>query len=500
MELAKIKDNKYLKDTINVILTVAILVIVAIMVIAASYTYPCEDDYSWICGLKDIIKLRGGNAFTASLKGAAGYYKSNEGSFFANFLVYFINPYEKYGLPGFHVIMIVNVLLFVYSCRYFINSIIKDETVRQSYLLSALVLTFCLYCTNGDKELFIWFTGACYYTVELALSMLSAGILIRMLKADKIDISKIAIASVLGFLASGGNLIVTATHCSVILIIIIMCFGQFKADKRFFIPFIVSLIGGIINALGPGNFARANESVIEGHSTVFDALSDTFLIVVKELKVLSHSTLFIVIVVAAFLIALSTKAVITDKKISGLWAILSWVASLVVIYVSFFPAGLGAHSDSLASERLHMVFYIIASFMIVFASTMTGLWARNLKDKVKLITMVAVVAVSLVILLFKGGKLDDFRNGYVTCVIDDVKSGNLRSNYIMRAHILSTFEMAEEGSDVILFMPYYECRSTYGMGVNEDPNSFGNDTIENWKNLNSVTVYYWGLTYPPKEE
>jgi len=479
-------------------LLIGIAILVGILVIATNYTYLCEDDYSFAGGAADGLTLYG-NSFVSSLHLAWRYYKTNQGTYLFNFLIHFINPYVRWGLPGFHIYMTAIALLFVGSLYYLIKSIIDDEIIRLTYLFGALLAIFCSCFSEGIRELFLWYTGTLNFTLEFSLSFIVLGIMINAYR-NRAGLGKIVVGSILGFLASGGALIVTAAFCSWCLIFLIMSAKSLPGNKKICIPFVASLIGALINALAPGNFARANAWVSDEHSGIGDAIKDTFICLWSENKAQFNSKIFLIVLLAVLLISLFYKEMIKDAKVSVSWMILSWVATVVVQYVSLFPIILGNHESILSAMRTRETYYIITLLMLMFSLTMTGICLRELSSKV-IYSVVGIATVAVLCLcIVSGTEHSDVRSGYSFCAFRDITSGNLRDNYALRSNILTTIEMADVDSDVILFLPYYECESTYGMGINENPDNFVNNSIRNWKKIKSLTVYYWGYNWPPAEE
>lgn len=466
------------------------------MTICVSYTYLCEDDFSWIAGLRDIQEEFGGNAFTASLRGGIKYCFTHEGPYFANFLDFFLNPYNRFGLPGFHAVMILILFFYIYSVFFFISSFCKEKWLQLVYLLITLIYTFCLYCNGGVRELFLWITGACNYTIPLSLAFITTGLFIRLIHSNTTKSLFLILACITGFLGSGGKLVITAAHCSWLLLVLIIFWNKIMQRKTLFLPFIFSGVGALLSAAAPGNFKRADLHAIEGHSTLFDGLRDTFSIILGGTRVLFSSELFILCLAILFAIIVLSKAAFSNVRISLAYVPLSWIVSFVTVYLSSFPIAWGAHTTSLDSMRLQQFFYMLLAFMCVFSTTILALWVRNTNQKTHNIVLLTTLIITLACVFIPKRDHSDIKDGYLSYVCQDIRSNNLRNNYMVRSYILETLDFAEEGSDVILFLPYYECKSPYGMGIGEDPDSFVNNTVENWKRIKSLTVYYIGLTYP----
>ena len=489
------KYQSKINRIVGMLMIIAIAIITTVMIVAAGYSYLCEDDFSWVCGCKDSLEKFGGNQFTNAIRCAIGHYRYNEGAYLGAFCTYFLNPYEYWGLPGFHCVMILNVLCYVGAFYFLICNLVEKVNIRLSLLLSAELVSFCTFYSVGCVEWFLWFTGAAFYTIGFSCSLMSLGFFIKMLKKGT-RASDLIAASLFGFLAGGGKVCLAPIHCSWLLMAIIMCWDKMKENKKLWIPFGTAVFATVINLASPGQYGRAGGCISEGHSSITDALRDTFVCILRENRNIFRSVLFTSIIIATFLIALFWGKYITEKRISVLWMMLSWIAAVVVQIVLLIPITLGNHTDSLNYSRLVQSVYLIMSLMYIFASVMTGLCIGSFDFSFK--KYLIPIGISLIVILFAIPQTDysDIKNGYVSKVINDCRSGNLSKNYMVRSHILNTLSMAEPDSDVILFVPYYPCESTYSMGINENPDSFVNDSVRNWTRTHSLTVYYLGLTYP----
>lgn len=489
------KYQSKINRIVGMLMIIAIAIITTVMIVAAGYSYLCEDDFSWVCGVKDNLAKYGGNQLTNALRCTWGHYFSIEGAYLGAFCAYFLNPYEYFGLPGFHFVMILNVLCYVGAFYYFICSLVDKINIRLVLLLSVLLVSFCTFFSKGCVEWFVWYTGIAFYTIGFDFSLISIGLFIRMVK-NKPTVPMVILTSLTGFLAAGGKVCLAPVHCSWLLIIIIMCWPKMKEYKRLWIPFGISVIFTLINVLSPGQYGRANNSITEGHATVADAIKDTITCFIEENKMMVKSALFVSILIVLFLISLFWCKLITDKNISVLWMVLSWIASFVVQIVLMFPIALGNHTSVLDSARLEQSVCLVISLMYMFSSIMTGLCIGTYELKYKKILIPIGIVLMITLFVFPKTDTSDIMNGYVSKVIRDCRSGNMNKNYTVRSHILNTLNMAEEDSDVILFVPYYPCESTYGMGITENPDSEVNNSVRNWTRTHSLTVYYLGLTYP----
>lgn len=103
------------------LLFIGIAFIVVIVLISVGYTYLCEDDFSFEYGTITQIE-KYGSSLSAGIHMTWEYAKARQGTYLANFLFHFIMPYTRWGMPGFHLVMICLALLYIGSLEFLVRS------------------------------------------------------------------------------------------------------------------------------------------------------------------------------------------------------------------------------------------------------------------------------------------------------------------------------------------------------------------------------------------
>ena len=76
-------------------------------------------------------------------------------------------------------------------------------------------------------------------------------------------------------------------------------------------------------------------------------------------------------------------------------------------------------------------------------------------------------------------------------VVNDFRSGAMQETLVVREYILSTMQMAEDGTDCIIYVPAYnKAISMYGMGITVDYDWIVNRSAANLFDLHTATVIY----------
>ena len=437
-----------------------------------------------------------GSRFIAALHGMVGFYKSWQGTFLFNFLVYFCVPYGRGGLPLLHVFMIAVAGLFIFSLWFFLRQIINNRNIRLFLWLVLMIVMFCLSGTENNVELFLWYTGACNYTIELALSFIAAGLLAKAFTGEKIKILYIVVASVLGFLACGGSLNITAFNCALLLIETLIFLQQDKKRKLVVIPFLSAFAGAIVNVVAPGNYVRFADEQVEGHETILDAVRDAFICYRSECRSIFSSLLFIGILVAVFCVIYLWGGELFKIKINIFGVLTALLVSVITQYLVIFPVTYGYHSASLGSMRTTGSCTFIIEIMFIFVAVILSLYIRNIgflgsKVWMRFVPVAVAALVFIVAFTVNSDRFKDINNGYAFDVVRDIKSGALLDNYNMRAYVLGAMETAPKDTHLVLwYVPLYETESAYGMGLSIDPDSLVNRSAANYFRLPGVTMIF----------
>lgn len=473
---------------LRIVMIIGIVAIVGMMLISAGYTYMVEDDFSFEGASLDLVEKYGSH-LKGAIMGGIRLAKESQGTYLFNFLIHYVNAYNRGGLPGMHVVMITVVLGFFGAFFYMLKGIIKNKTYLCFFMLLGSVAICCVTGSAADRDYFFWYTGAMNYTVEMALSFLSTGMVIRLLKREKTKWPQVIACSIISFLASGGALCVSAANCAWILIVYGLNLKNLKDDKKMITPFITAFLGALGSTLNPGNFPKTYANQSEGHVTLGDAIRDTFVCFGNEHKSLFGSPVFLLVLFLTFASVFLLGKFI-DRKVSLGMLLFATGSTLVTQILVMFPVLLAYHKDYLSSPRTQATYEIVAKLMYIFVAVMLALWLRGLEIKMKLIPVGAALIVALGLFVVSDHKTGDY-DCYFGQVFRDFTSGALLGNYHNREYELACLEMADPGSDLVLFMKNnVPVESAYGMGIGDSPDLFCNTCAAGMFRLNSVAVIW----------
>ncbi len=498
---------------LNVLLILMIVFIAAPVVVGAGYTYLCEDDYSFEAGANDAANSYS-NPVIGALHKTYSYALSNQGTYLFSFLIHFLRPYSVWGLTGFHFVMICIALFFILSLCYMVHNICykSPSTLKYFLMFAAVFAAFGLRGTDKARELFFWYTGALNFTVEMSFMFLTVSLMLIAIRMSSVDIVDkeafkkkkmwILIAGfITGLLASGGALEVTSPNCAFLLAIIIIDFDIIKSDRILALPFIGAFVGAIINVAAPGNYVRATSVVNEGHETVADAIRDTFVVYGEETVYILKRPLFLLVLAIILTATVYTGLKIRKGGMSLKWMLICVAGVFAMQFLTMFPVIFGYHEASLKNYRTTACYEILARLMYIFVVMCLGQYIGELRlqkssskctGKIVCATCTLLIAACIIFGVSQSKKTyNDYHKSFSAKIITDLRTGNMQNLYNARMYILSTLELAEEGSDVVIHVNVdVENESMYGMGLMEDSSWFVNNAASGLFGVNSISVIY----------
>ena len=483
------------RKIVTIVLIIGIICIVLPVLGACNYTYLCEDDFSFEGGAKDLLRDYG-SSFVGASHRMSEYYNSDQGTYFFNFLANFLMIYSRFGLPGFHLFMSLELILFVYFLLGLIRECVSDNIEAIFLSLMAFILIFSMPNTGNIRELFFWYTGSLNFVLGFWLSFAASFLMLRALHGDDGKLRlviRLIFSSLCAFLSSGVALPVTAFNCALLLAIIIISFDDFRKKLYGSVPFIFALAGALINAVAPGNFLRSESGFNEGHVTVFDAIRDSALALIRDDAVLFGSRVFVLSLIITFAVSMLLKIRVRKEKMTLIFLIVMFAGTFLIRYFVMFPLAFGYHVDSLTVNMRTTAAYEIASKLmwLLFTVSLSQFFDDNVTGKAHAVIPVTVLGICLVFGLFSYAQVkSELKEGMTYMTYWDFRSGDMLSSYKTRQYVLSVLESSQKGSDVVIYAEFHPAASAYGMGLESSSDSFVNVSAAGLFDYNTVTVIY----------
>lgn len=291
------KADKIIMGEIIVISTM----ILPILFISA-YSVPAADDFFKAYVMR--LNIEAGNSYLwAALIKVTDLYQNNGGYFFANFLSYFFSPLVRGGIEALRATVFIINCFFWFSVCFFtcfvMKRICKIDSKRRILFVCILAL-FAMTNNDNHREVMTWYCVVVEYVLLVAGMLWGIIFFIKAIQGERKIFA--VMASLIGFLMSGGALNITALNCIIYLAVGIVGFTIYNKRKISVICFCSALAGGIINAASPGNFIR--HDTISGEYLIGAALKTAALNVWSRAQYLMFETPLILLLVALFILVL----------------------------------------------------------------------------------------------------------------------------------------------------------------------------------------------------
>ncbi|MCM1153964.1 MAG: DUF6056 family protein [Roseburia sp.] len=336
--------KKYSQKIIVLINCAAIAFMLYVMMAAAAFTVLLGDDFTH--GVQvGAFHVSFVDYFMASLRYMKEMYLTWQGTYFAMFLQAFLSPINNFGMPQLKMIMILNVLFFfaaLFGAVWTVLGLLCRRGGMFSVRLTLFtVILFSILDARVFTEIFFWYSGAVAYSIPYTFLFLAVTCMIP-LNNDSYSKKKKTVltvcASVCVFFAAGGSLTVSGTACYMVLLLTL---GFYLASGKIsiynFIISISGIVGALINAVAPGNFAR-HTSGSDASLRPVQSLKWAVKNVWSETRLLTKETMFGVMLIIMLIVGIYLgKRIQAVFKAYGIVSILGLAAG----YVTAFPVALG---------------------------------------------------------------------------------------------------------------------------------------------------------------
>lgn len=483
-------QHKWVQYILGFLLMAGILAIVISFVFSGGYTYLCEDDFSNEGGARDAAEEYG--QIKGAFLAAHRTYMTWQGTYFSNFIWHIVRPYMRWGMPGFHAVMIGGILVFFWTLYVAIRTICRKKIYTLSIFLLVLSAVFSMEDTLGLKELLFWYTGAVNYTWVLSASLMTLALQLKIKEEPNRRKQWVlaGVSIITALIGSGGALMITAVQCACLLLTPILLYDEFREKKLIVVPFLAAFAGALWNVCAPGNFVRNDYTLNEQSYGVGEALRDTLFCWMEHATNLLNKPLFILILMIVFIVTAGWGGKIILKGINHIKLFLVIAGMLVIQYLTAFPVVLGYHGN-LYNMRTSSTFDVIIKLTLIFMIMALAQWSVEHIGAVYKILMVLVVVAAVFSAVNINEMKECVKEGYTYNIMRELYGGTIRDVYKVREATLSQLDSAAEGEDVIVYAnPIPLNKTMYGMGLLENSEEFVNSSAAGMFKLKSVTVLY----------
>ena len=483
------KKTALRKCVIKAALLLIIVAALAPFMIAARYAAFHSDDFSFYNGT---IEILGGSYFIKSVRRAWQVYNVWQGTYTTNLLNCLFNPLNGYSYAVLRLELIA-CLALSFTSTYFlcreINACFKlgDKTL----LVFAIVFLPILLYTDYN-EVYLWFVGAMAYQVPMMLLAFALAFMLRCKRKKRNSIQAMLVSAVLMLGMAGGVLLIGGLGACIMLI---MCAADFaenrKIDKKLLLIFAAAVIGDLINALAPGNFAKRS---MFGDIFVAESIAGAISSAAIEAKTMLLGNGLLAFAAAAFVVGWRSPG--KNLKRITFWGVM--IGMIITPAVVAFPAMLGYNATSMEyfSNR---IFFVIDISIIISAETIAflagnrlGMCVPNANSKRG---SIAAAAMIVLLMLVYSPKL-------VNCIpvqISENLSDRKIQIYSEQIHALFDMFQMRPGEDIVVIEQPEPCVGVMETLINSHPDSLTNMAIAKYFGNNSICDGYYAANNPQKK-
>lgn len=459
------------KNTRLWILAILMFIVLCIpYAVSALFVVYSGDDYSFYRHVQENGIL--GNVYN--------FYMTWQGTYSSTFLVGVLLNIARGVAPlrieSFLIAIIFFITLFIFVFKVLGKILPSEVTKGHVAILSSVTCFFCVYSIS-PSEILYWHTGIGAYTIPFICGMWTLIIIISD-KSKKL----VVVSAILAFIAVGGPLQIVGYICGSILAIIIFEYIEGEINKDKIIVFCISLIGGIINLLAPGNYVRkgsdGSDLLILGAARV--SIQDC----IEQIFCDVNSGMILLIIAVTFIVAVNIKAC-WKCDISCLKLALIIAVWFVVVVASNYPVELGYGCTGLSPRGVFIERIIYGSFLpsvcLVCWLLLISLYETN--DSMKVVGVIFImIAISLCV------SNNSKKSIMPVWMYAEIINGDMAEFAKDSKHLLDIIENSNS-QDVIVDMDRPNGQGiVLDIGLNDDAEWWVNRTVASYYGKNSVKL------------
>lgn len=196
-----------------------------------------------------------------------------------------------------------------------------------------ILILFAFTNNEYNSETISWYCTMIGYLFVVACSFWGIICFLRAIQSDRLKY--VIISSVLGFLASGGSLNITALNCGMYLLIAFATIYVYHKKKIAFICFFSTLTGAVVNVIAPGNYIRHGTNSYP----IFSALSTAAYYGKRQIQKLMFGSPYVLLLCIFFVLMI--KIIHNPRPIKEKHLVVAGVVIILGIVMVNFPVCLG---------------------------------------------------------------------------------------------------------------------------------------------------------------
>ena len=384
--MKKLLENKWFFYPFQIVLVIAITFPIFYATVFSVFN---SDDFS---SANSIIKIGSINHIIAAVKFTIDTYKNWQGTYFSNFINGLTPCIYQCNICNRMFLIISNLFFFI--CLYLATReilIVKNETKKSfiGWFYIATVISFL--SIRFYPEVFYWYNGNAVYGVPMSFGLM--GIFLLLISDNNKSKFCCTVAAACLFFMAGGSLQIVGTCLYLVLLLLLdNLYISKKLSLYYVVPFVIGLIGAVINVLAPGNYLRHN-AVYGSDLDVISTLRISVLFVIREYSNLICNKYVILMLCFVFIMGIKTK-----KVNQSIWMVIVKALLLLVMpIINVFPVFLGYSYEGFYDMPSRFYFVLDLNIIIVLLWIVT-IFAKqtSLNSNREIVLMSSMVIILLI--------------------------------------------------------------------------------------------------------
>lgn len=401
------------------------------LLVISIYSRPSADDYSYSRYVIGLIRSGEANIFNL-IKTAVAVdvleWKTYDGPYISQ-IIMTLQPGiygEKYYCIG-AIALIILIMLCLVGAFMNLRSIFKlKEHIKAGEVVCLAMVTLAMILAGmpGISEGIYWFDGAWNYQPFFFLAIFNVTLILSCLTIENRlnKASWIVLTSVIAFIASGGNYIVT--YANVMAMFTIAIYAITKKKYAYILPFIVSLAGFCLEFFAPGRMVRT-ESDMSGTSGIVATIVGTVKSVYAYFCVWINVQLvmWLILAVAVTILFISRTNFSLKLKLNPVWLFLYTIAFVAALFL--LPCY--AVGTDIVGRILNIIWFVFVllcgvdvTYLLLWLNYEKGLDFRLKNENIMIVIMLGAL---LFICFFNNSNtiiaLRELRNGTAQAFAED---------------------------------------------------------------------------------
>ncbi len=462
-----------------------VFVMMAPILLYASKSVPAADDFGNAAKMREDLGVVS-SVFMAALYRSAFLYHNWGGYYLSNFLNYFFCPLNRWGIDGIRIFNVVANILFFLSAYILVSVFSKHVLKVDKSIMRILYCMFIMQLINGcrNAEIYTWYCVLAAYVLPLALMFISIALFVLGMTVNW----KYYIGSgVIALLVGGTSLNLVALNCGIFFLLSVYLIIDKKSKKGMFV-FAAAIIGGIINALAPGNYRR--HGIISQDYGLRHAINNSLVSSFNSVVNRMFNTPFLVLACGVLLIALMYVSY-KDSCLQFNHPILIFALIFAGVVIVNFPVCLG-YATGQIPDRCVLVqdltlYFLTFIWVLYFGGYLKKRFGEFVFTPAMLYIAGMALLLSAVLIVSSNGGVTEFTTGKM---IHNIMYGELEDYVSYEKGLLDEIENSAEDNVVlerygIMYEPFLK-----SVGLQADSEASVNCDVAKFYGKKSISIHY----------